>query len=477
MSGWGRIFENARIGLRDHALALAKLQEQAASGKRVLRGSDDPGAAYRILGLQKEVRGTEAYMDNLRTVILGLESSASVLQQVTTNLTRAKQLLTQAASGTYSEDNRHTIAMEIDGILENALMLANSRVQDTYLFGGALSSAAPFEADRADGRIQAVTYEGSHNELLLPVGPGVKYYGTLIGDSVFQVSDRQAPVFYGNTGAAVGSGTSSVRGSQWLTLTHTTTQYAPGTGIAAGASSPDGDTLLGQAHTVTLDADNHTVRLDGGQAVAYSALTTDLKLTHEHGDVAYVDTSGVTLVAGQQAVAIDALGRASLDDGLTGVDVTTFGDNLAVPDGDTGRVLYVDTSSLTRVGTEAVCVPGTYDMFGMLANIRDVLLGEHPATTEERNELLANAMDSLEEVMAGVMQNLTAVGSRLQALDMLQTGLETVAANAKVEAAAIGDADIAELSIDLAKTQTLYQMTLMSVADMLSLSLIDFLTG
>jgi len=477
MSGWGRIFDNAHIGLQDRAMEMARLQEQAASGKRVLRASDDPGAAYRILGLHEEVQGTEAYIENLRTVMMRLENSASILQQVTTNLIRAKELLTQAASGTYNEDNRHTIAMEIDGILENTLVAANIRVQDTYLFGGALTSTAPFAAERENGRICDVTYEGSHDERLVPVAPGVRYYGTMIGDSVFQVSDREAPVFYGNTGAAAGSGTSSVRGSQWLTLTHTTTQYAAGVGIAAGATSSDGDTILGGAHTLTVDADLHTVRLDGGQAVAYSALTTDLKLTNEHGDAVYVDTSGVTLAAGQQTVAIDAHGEASLDAGLTTVNVTTFGDNLAVPDGDTGRILYVDASNLTRVGTEAVCVAGTYDMFGMLINIRDLLLDEYPLTTEGRSELLANAMDSLEEVMDGVMRNLTAVGSRLQSLDMLQAGLETVADNAKAESAAIGDADIAEISIGLAKTQTLYEMTLMSIANMLSLSLMDFLTG
>ena len=75
--------------------------------------------------------------------------------------------------------------------------------------------------------------------------------------------------------------------------------------------------------------------------------------------------------------------------------------------------------------------------------------------------------------------NIATQGFSEQSITSQETIATVLAARAKaeVEAAVIGDADIAELSIDLAKTQTLYQMTLMSVADMLSLSLIDFLTG
>lgn len=476
MSGWGRVFNNARISLADRAAELARIQEQVASGKRIIRASDDPGSAYQILGLRQEVRTSEAYRDNLQTVVVGLDNASSALQQVTVNLTLAKEKLTQAANGTYSDEQRRSIAMEIDGILENTFSLANNRVVDKYLFGGAQVATPPFEATRQSGRIVDVTYRGSHNELLLPVAPGVEYYGSLIGDAVFQVDNRQTPVFHGDTGARPGSGTSSVRGSQWLTFTHTTTQYGGTTGVAPGASSAAEDTILGVGHTLTVDADNQTVWLDNGTPVAYTPLTTDLRVENENGDVVYVDTSGITLVAGQQSVAIQANGRASLDDGVTYADVTTFTDNVMVPRGTTGQVLYVDTTALARTGTEAVYIPGTYDMFGMLINTRDLLLGERELTHQEKSDLLENAMESMEEVMDGVMQKLTAVGSRLQALDMLSEGLETIAANAEVEAAALGDADIAELSIDMAKTQAFYQMTLMSVAKMLSLSLIDFLT-
>ncbi len=39
----------------------------------------------------------------------------------------------------------------------------------------------------------------------------------------------------------------------------------------------------------------------------------------------------------------------------------------------TGEVLYVDATAIKKAGTEPVRVPGTYDMFNILINARDLL--------------------------------------------------------------------------------------------------------
>ena len=47
--------------------------------------------------------------------------------------------------------------------------------------------------------------------------------------------------------------------------------------------------------------------------------------------------------------------------------------------------------------------------------------------------------------------------------------------NTEDETAAIEDADIAQISIDLAKRETLYQMTLLATGKLMSMSLLDFI--
>ena len=56
MAGWGAIYNNVTFALRSQAAELARLQEQAASGVRVVRASDDPANAYRILQLRGQGR-------------------------------------------------------------------------------------------------------------------------------------------------------------------------------------------------------------------------------------------------------------------------------------------------------------------------------------------------------------------------------------------------------------------------------------
>ena len=477
MSGWGAIYNNTSIALAKLSSRIATLQEQAASGKRVLRASDDPGAAYRILDLKQEARNTQAYMDNLQTVVSGLSSADTTLQDICGHLSRANTLLTQATTATYAADQRKAMAEAIDGILEDVVSLANHQIMGKYVFAGAAVGEAPYQATRSGRRIVDVTYQGSRNDLTVPVAPGVQYYGTLVGDRVFQSNEREAPVFLGGTGAAAGSGTSSARGDIWLSMTHDTTEYLDGgtTGIAPGASSAAGDTILGTVHSVTIDADNNTIRLDNGQARSYGAASTDLKLTNEDGDVAYVDASGITLGAGQQTVSIKANAKATIDDGASYVDVTSFADNLKVTQSGSGRVLYVNATQLARTGTDVIRIPGTYDVFGTLITMRDLMLNEGDMPESRQLELLGEAGESLKEVMGGVTQNMTAVGSRLQALDSLNASLDNFLYNANAESAALGDVDVAQLAVDLARSQTYYQMTLMSVSKLLSLSLLDFL--
>ena len=477
MSGWGVIYNNASIGLHKRTQEMAWLQEQAASGQRVLRASHDPSAAYRILGLKQEVSTMDAYMDNLHTVTLNLDNASSALQQVSLALSRANELVTQGANDTYSPANRRALAAEFDGLLGQSFSLANHEFMGKYLFGGAKTDEAPFEAVMRAGSIVDAKYVGSTSDILIPVARGVTYRGTMIGTEVFRVDDRRNPVYYGQTGAANGSGTSSARGDVWLTFTHDTTTYQDGgaTGIAVGASSGTSDTILGVNHTLTIDADAQTVQLDAGPAIAYTGATTDLMVTNESGDVVYVDTSGMILAAGQQVVTIEATARATMDDGHTTINIATFADNVAITESGSDRVLYVDTTDLARTGTDLVRVPGTYNLFNTLAGIRDLMLNDRNLTNDEFHELLAESADSLDAVIEGVMESLTGMGSRLQALDSLNASLESIAENANLEAGVLGEADTIEVAIELARAQTFYQMSLLSISKLLSMSLLDFI--
>jgi flagellar hook-associated protein 3 FlgL len=473
MGSWGAIYNNTLFGIRYHTRNMTRLQEQAATGSRVVRSSDDPADASRIMSLQDDSLKLTNYTNNLTEVELSLQEGANAVQTIAELFTRVDVLVTQASSGTYMEDNREAIGEEIDQILQQTLSLANHSVMGRFIFGGADSWDKPYEATVENNRLVNVRYAGSRDEQPVPVGPGITMSGQMVGEHIFRNDQRQPPVITGQTGARPGTGTSTARGDQWLTLTHTLTTYQAGSGLAMGTGGAAGDTILGNAHTITVDTASQTLKLDNGQTVTYNGTETDLRVENEHGDVIYVDTTGA-LADGIWT--IEAEGEIQIGDG-PGVALTDFTeDNLAVPDPfEPDRFLYVNCIDIQRIGTDSVQIPGTHDVFGALIHIRDLLLNDRDLATQEQLEALSRSGEAVRSIGEGFRQRMTIIGGRLGGVDSLRKTLDDLKFNTDSEATAIQQADITEVATDLARTQTLYQMSIQIAAKTINLTLLDFI--
>jgi len=79
--------------------------------------------------------------------------------------------------------------------------------------------------ERSDGKIISVTYQGSAENRNIKVAPGLESSAFYVGENIFCSSNRGTPVFLGNTGAKAGTGTSSVTGDTWLTVTYDGSNY------------------------------------------------------------------------------------------------------------------------------------------------------------------------------------------------------------------------------------------------------------
>jgi len=219
------IYSDLSFALRLHTEALSRLQEQASTGSRINRASDDPSAAYRVLGLNSQQRSLAAYMDNIAQAMNTLEISLTVIDDMTSALADAKVTLSQIMSGVYDEEGRERSAEAIDSTLEQMVSLANTRHLNEYLFGGGDTGSAPYAVTRTDGKITSVTYQGSSENRRIDVAAGVQSSAFYIGDELFRSDRRSAPVFIGETGAKAGTGTSSVTGDVWLTVTGSAGNY------------------------------------------------------------------------------------------------------------------------------------------------------------------------------------------------------------------------------------------------------------
>ncbi len=265
MSGpLNNIYNNVSFALNVHMKAMAVLQEQASTGSRINRVSDDPTAAYRVLGLNATDNSLENYINNTSEVVSILEFSSTVVGDINAGFNQAQILTTQITSGIYDDTSRQRTAEGINDLLEQTVSLANIKHMDQYLFGGSDTGAAPYTVERTNGKITKVTYDGSFENRDIEVAPGIESSAFYVGDDIFRSDDRSTPVFYGNTGAQSGTGTSSGRGGIWLTVTG-----------AAG---------------------NYDLSIDGGLTTVNTDGThTNLAVTDSQtGEILYVDTTGIT---------------------------------------------------------------------------------------------------------------------------------------------------------------------------------------
>jgi flagellar hook-associated protein 3 len=219
------IYSNVSFALHLHSEAMARLQEQASTGSRINRVSDDPSTAHRVLGLNSRQRSFENYIDNLLEVVGKLEVSSTVIGEITSALTETKTRISQISSGIYNQDARERTAEGINDILEQIISLANTKHMGQYLFGGDNTNSVPYVVERTNGRITSVTYQGGSENRNVEVAPGVESSAFHVGNIIFASNDRGDPIFIGDTGAKAGTGTANVRGNTWLTVTGSTGNY------------------------------------------------------------------------------------------------------------------------------------------------------------------------------------------------------------------------------------------------------------
>jgi len=386
------IYSNLSFALHLHTDALSRLQEQASTGSRINRASDDPSAAYRVLGLNTQQRSLEGYMDNIAQANSTLEISLAVVADMTSAFAETKVLLTQIVSGVYGQAGKERIAEALNSTLEQVVSLANTRHLNEHLFGGADTGSTPYAVERTNGQITGVTYQGSSENREIEVASGVQSSAFYVGEELFQSNSRGTLAFLGDTGAAAGTGTSSVTGDVWLTVTGSAGNY-------------------------------------------------DL----------------------------------SIDDGLSTFNTDGADTNLAVTDSRTGRVLYVDTTAISAAGVDMVRVPGTYDMFGTLINIRDLLDNTRGLSDAQIQELRNNSIESLEEIRSLLTEKSVSMGSRVGFLDNLKDAVENIKFGTEDETTMLQEADIAQIAIGLSRREVLYQMSLSVAGRLMSMSLLDFI--
>lgn len=167
--------------MSDLSAQAAAVNTQISTGSRIQQPSDDPLASARLASLKQVGADATQYGSNLTLSASLLQQSDDALGAVSTDLQRVKELALRASNDTLSDDDRQSIAAELDGIVDSMMTTANTTdSRGIPLFSGA-DGQVPF-AKNADG---SVAFQSSGTPPSIPVSATSSVAATESGARVF----------------------------------------------------------------------------------------------------------------------------------------------------------------------------------------------------------------------------------------------------------------------------------------------------
>ena len=144
------MYQQAIDAIGDRQAQMARSQQELASGRRLLRPSDDPGAAAQAERLRSQASRLELAqrMNDFARGMLG--QAESTLAQVGELLQSLRERFVQAGNGTLGPSDRASLAIQMRAERDELLRMANAADgAGGHLFGGIGTGSPPFSAAAA----------------------------------------------------------------------------------------------------------------------------------------------------------------------------------------------------------------------------------------------------------------------------------------------------------------------------------------
>lgn len=465
-------------GLRQNQFNIIRAQEQLSSGRRISRPSDDPTGSSRALRFERQIADVERFRSAIENGSNTTRTGSAALTQASGLMTEARELLLQGLNGTLTSEGRSAIAAEIKLIRTQLLEISNTRSGDLYVFGGTDSSQSPYAERNVDGRVK-VEYAGNEFEQFIRSGDRSDVAISLNGADVFGRFEPGAASIGGLTGIASGSTANQGQGQLDLTLRHDGLRPADLAALqgSLGLDQVDGgslDTFLGNAQLV-IDSTAGTIQLAGGpvQQLPTAPYPNDFTLTNAAGGELHLDFSNYN--GSDFNAAIRGEGSASLD----GVSFTSLGDfsatDLQLQSSESDTVLHVDVTGVSVTGSELVEFTGTTNVFDMLQQLADDLENKGDVDSGEILGRLRSQLKEVDRHHNNILVGVGVLGSRTRRLELSEFRAQEVQTSLQGLLSEVQDTDLAEVALDLSRSQFLLQLAQQAGSRLLQTSLVSFL--
>jgi flagellar hook-associated protein 3 FlgL len=185
------IYDTIKLRLSRITEQLNKANTIVATGKRILRLSDDPVGLAQGLNIKSALSNIEQMGRNITMGKSWLAASESAMSQVQDVISEAKTLCVQMANSGIDASERWSAAETVQNLLEELVSLANTEVNGRYIFAGFETDTAPFSLESDN----SVTYHGDNNAFTVKIGKDATVQVGSDGEAVFGTLGQPDDVF------------------------------------------------------------------------------------------------------------------------------------------------------------------------------------------------------------------------------------------------------------------------------------------
>lgn len=123
---------------------LFDLRQQAATGKKFNKPSDNPAAIRPLLHYRIRIEMANRYMNHMTIAQGDMKLLDSELNYVEDIMVRAKELGVNALNETNNDEDRKTYADHIGSLFDELLQTSNRQINGQYIFAGYQDKTLPF---------------------------------------------------------------------------------------------------------------------------------------------------------------------------------------------------------------------------------------------------------------------------------------------------------------------------------------------
>lgn len=461
--------------LRTNQYSMIRAQEQIASGRRILRPSDDPAGTSRVLSIERQLAAVGRYRESANSGSRVLDAASGALQEVSNLISESRSIMLQGMNGTLSQKDREGLASEVRLIREQLLDIANSTQGDRFLFGGTITDREPFESTSINGRERFV-YHGDENEQRVAVAKGSNVSINVVGSDIFDRQEPEGASLVGSTGLVLGSTGNQGQGYVDLVLRHDSTDLGgiAASGIALVGGGAD-DTLLG-THSMVVDAVAGTIQLGDGTVYRMpepgSPEESNFPVANGSGGTVRLDLTGWT--GGDVTADVVGSGSISMSGGaFQAFDPTDA--NFAVRDSENETTIFLDATGLQIAGTEMASFDGAASIFDVLAGFEADLLNGESLSSSDIFDRMSKRLGELDRNHDNILVGMGVLGARSNRLSFADERASSLGLQLENLLSLNRDADLAEVALDLALAETTLQTTQAAGARLIQNTLLDFL--